>query len=157
MPTCKVDEAVMSAILQSGVAVLSEWDMTDWTLTKSEDGKSLAIDSVTIEKKGETRTLTCDALFNFYERTIDPSMFLGNNSAIRLLPSPGEMPLKSIMSNEDLFASFSSVLSRRSRFRRLAGYRSGVPYERSVYFRGRHRDQVLQKVLRRLLAAQVLQ
>lgn len=73
----KVNEAVMNAILQDKVQVLCEWNMIDWVLTKNNDEK-LMIESVIIEKEGERRKLICDALFNFYERTINLNAFRGN-------------------------------------------------------------------------------
>ncbi|XP_029157071.1 LOW QUALITY PROTEIN: cilia- and flagella-associated protein 61-like [Nylanderia fulva] len=71
---CEVNEAVMKAILQDKVQVLCEWNMIDWVLTKDNDGK-LMIDSVIIEKKGEKSKIVCDALFNFYEKTINLNAF----------------------------------------------------------------------------------
>lgn len=73
----KVNEAVMSAILQDKIQVLCEWNIVDWVLTKDNDGK-LMIESITIERKGKIRKLVCDALFNFYEKTINLNAFLGN-------------------------------------------------------------------------------
>lgn len=74
---CKVDKAVTNAILQSGVQVFSAWNIIDWTVIENDDAK-LVIESIMIEKEGETKTLACDALFNFYEKTIDLNAFLGN-------------------------------------------------------------------------------
>jgi len=71
-----VDKAVTNAILQSGVQVFSAWNIIDWTVIENDDAK-LVIESIMIEKEGETKTLTCDALFNFYEKTIDLNAFLG--------------------------------------------------------------------------------
>lgn len=66
----------MDAISRSGVRILSGWNMTDWTLTMTANGKFM-IDSVTVKKRGVTRTLTCDVLFNFHEKTLNPKTFLG--------------------------------------------------------------------------------
>ncbi|XP_025154418.1 cilia- and flagella-associated protein 61 [Harpegnathos saltator] len=70
----KVDEAVTNAVLQNGVRVLSGWCMIDWSLTRRIDGQ-IAIENITIEKKGETRTLLCDILLNFHEKTINLNAF----------------------------------------------------------------------------------
>ncbi|EZA59327.1 hypothetical protein X777_15972 [Ooceraea biroi] len=77
---CEVDEAMMNAISRSGVQVLSQWDIIDCSLTENDDGK-LMIESVTIEKEGETRSLVCDALFNFHEKTINLDTFLAFSHA----------------------------------------------------------------------------
>ncbi|EFN82493.1 Uncharacterized protein C20orf26-like protein [Harpegnathos saltator] len=70
----EVDEAVTNAVLQNGVRVLSGWCMIDWSLTRRIDGQ-IAIENITIEKKGETRTLLCDILLNFHEKTINLNAF----------------------------------------------------------------------------------
>lgn len=66
-----------NAILRDEIQILSEWNMIDWILTKDNDGK-LMIESIAIEKEGKVRKLVCDALFNFYEKTIDLNAFSGN-------------------------------------------------------------------------------
>ncbi|XP_071569370.1 cilia- and flagella-associated protein 61-like [Temnothorax nylanderi] len=71
----EVDKAVTNAILQSGIQVFPAWNMIDWALIENDDAK-LMIESVTIEKEDETKKLTCNALFNFYEKTIDLNAFL---------------------------------------------------------------------------------
>lgn len=71
---------VTNAILQSGVQVFSEWTMIDWTLMENDDAKFM-IESITIEKEGKKKKLTCDALFNFYKKTIDLNAFLGKGHA----------------------------------------------------------------------------
>jgi len=65
-----VNKAVTNAILQSGVQVFSEWTVIDWKTLENDDAK-LMIKSITIEKEEEKKKLTCDVLFNFYEKTID--------------------------------------------------------------------------------------
>lgn len=77
----KVDKAVTNAILRSGALVFSEWNIIDWALIESD--AKLMIESVTIEKESKTIKLTCDALFNFYEKTIDLNAFLGNTRDIK--------------------------------------------------------------------------
>ncbi|KAL6419679.1 hypothetical protein ACFW04_001261 [Cataglyphis niger] len=72
---CEVHETVMNAILQDEIQVLCEWTMIDWVLIKDDNGK-LMIESITIEKEGEVKNLVCDALFNFYEKTINLNSFL---------------------------------------------------------------------------------
>jgi len=72
----KVNKVVTKAILQSGVQLFSKWNMIDWILIQNDDA-NLMIESVMIEKEGETKMLICDALFNFYEKTIDLNAFLG--------------------------------------------------------------------------------
>lgn len=67
----------MNAILQDEIQVLCEWTMIDWVLIKDDNGMSM-IESITIEKEGEIKNLVCDALFNFYEKTINLNSFLGN-------------------------------------------------------------------------------
>ncbi|XP_011864945.1 PREDICTED: cilia- and flagella-associated protein 61-like [Vollenhovia emeryi] len=71
----EVDKAVTNAILQSGIKVFSAWSIIDWALIEKDDTK-LMIESVTIEREGETKKLSCNALFNFYEKTIDLNAFL---------------------------------------------------------------------------------
>ncbi|XP_032670970.1 cilia- and flagella-associated protein 61-like isoform X2 [Odontomachus brunneus] len=71
----KVDQAITNAILRSGVQILSGWYMIDWTLTQDAD-EQIAIKSVTIEKDGEMRTIVCDVLLNFHEKTINLDAFL---------------------------------------------------------------------------------
>ncbi|KYN10877.1 Uncharacterized protein C20orf26 like protein [Trachymyrmex cornetzi] len=71
----EVNKVVTNAILQSGVQVFSEWTVIDWTLMENDDAK-IMIKSITIKKVEEKKKLTCDALFNFYEKTIDLNTFL---------------------------------------------------------------------------------
>jgi len=80
----KVNKVVTNAILQSGVQVFSKWNMIDWILIQNDDA-NLMIESVTIEKEGETKKLICDALFNFYEKTIDLNAYLGKGYIIHLI------------------------------------------------------------------------
>lgn len=80
----KVDNVVTNAVSQSGVKVFSKWNMIDWALIENDDAK-LMIKSVTIEKEGETKKLACDALFNFYEKTIDLNAFLGKEHGGHLI------------------------------------------------------------------------
>ncbi|XP_050449649.1 cilia- and flagella-associated protein 61-like [Cataglyphis hispanica] len=75
-----VHETVMNAILQDETQVLCEWTMIDWVLIKDDKGK-LMIESITIEKEGEVKNLVCDALFNFYEKTINFNSFLAFSRA----------------------------------------------------------------------------
>lgn len=154
----KVDKAVTNAILRSGARVFSEWKMIDWVLIKNDDTK-LMIESITIEKGDKTRKLTCDALFNFYEKTIDLNAFLGNMRDIahqiyfRLC-----LKSRSINIENPTFHMVYrfSILSSRSRFRWFAGNRSGVSHQRSVYFCRWYRDEIFQEVLCRRLATQIL-
>ncbi|XP_012061304.1 PREDICTED: cilia- and flagella-associated protein 61-like [Atta cephalotes] len=71
----EVNKAVTNAILQSGVQVFSEWTVIDWKTLENDDAK-LMIKSITIEKEEEKKKLTCDVLFNFYEKTIDLNAYL---------------------------------------------------------------------------------
>jgi len=66
----------MNAVLQSGVRVLSQWNIIDYSIIESRD-KRLIIKSVTIEKEDEIRYLACDALFFFQKKTINLKTFLG--------------------------------------------------------------------------------
>lgn len=63
-----------NAILRDEIQIFSEWSMIDWILTKDNDGK-LMIESIAIEKEGKVKKLACDALFNFFEKTIDSNTF----------------------------------------------------------------------------------
>lgn len=83
----KVDEAIMNAILRSGVQILSGWCMIDWTLTQDVD-EQIAIESVAIGKDGETRTMVCDVLLNFHEKTINLDAFLGERLALVVAHEP---------------------------------------------------------------------
>ncbi|XP_014471472.1 PREDICTED: cilia- and flagella-associated protein 61-like isoform X2 [Dinoponera quadriceps] len=71
----EVDEAVTNAVLRSGVRVLSGWCLVNWILTQDADGQTM-IESVVIEKEGETKTLVCDVLLNFHEKTVNLDAFL---------------------------------------------------------------------------------
>jgi hypothetical protein len=71
-----VNEAITNAILQSGVRVLSQWNIIDYSIIESND-KRLIIESVKIEKEGEIRYLACDAIFFFREKRINLKTFLG--------------------------------------------------------------------------------
>ncbi|XP_070155568.1 cilia- and flagella-associated protein 61 [Polyergus mexicanus] len=77
---CEVNEAVMDAILRDEIRVLCEWNMIDWMLIKDNNGK-LMIESITIEREGKIKKLVCDALFNFYEKTINLRTFLAFSRA----------------------------------------------------------------------------
>lgn len=70
---------MMNVISQSGVKILPEWNLIDCSLAESND-KKLMIRSITIEKEGETRTLSCDALLSFHEKTINFNTFLGSKA-----------------------------------------------------------------------------
>lgn len=150
--TCarKVDEAVTNAVLRSGVRVLSGWRMIDWVLTRNADGQ-IAIESVAIEKARETRTLVCDVLLNFYEKTINLDAFLGGRLALVVAHDP----VRALACFHEL--TLFSLLPGRSHFQRLADYRLGLSYERSVYFCRWYRDEILQEILRRVVATHVFQ
>ena len=70
-----------NAILQSGVKVFSEWTVINWETLMENDDAKLMIKSITIEKEEKKKKLTCDVLFNFYEKTIDSNAFLGKGHA----------------------------------------------------------------------------
>ncbi|XP_018339954.1 PREDICTED: cilia- and flagella-associated protein 61-like isoform X2 [Trachymyrmex septentrionalis] len=72
----EVNKVVTNAILQSGVKVFSEWTVINWETLMENDDAKLMIKSITIEKEEKKKKLTCDVLFNFYEKTIDSNAFL---------------------------------------------------------------------------------
>lgn len=139
----------MNAILRDEIQVLCEWNMIDWVLIKDDNGK-LMIESITIEKEDEIKNLVCDALFNFYEKTINLNSFLGN------------FHYSHFETAFNRYRDFScevygfSIFSCRSRFRRFISHKSRVSHQRSVYFRRWYHDEIFQKVLLRIMATPVL-
>ncbi|XP_011691947.1 PREDICTED: LOW QUALITY PROTEIN: cilia- and flagella-associated protein 61-like [Wasmannia auropunctata] len=109
----QVNEMVTNAILQSGVEIFSKWNMIDWTLQIKNDDAKLMIESVTIEREGETKKLTCDVLFNFYEKTIDLNAFLAFCQADLIFD--GSLIIDSQYRTNDPFIFAAGTVTRYSR------------------------------------------
>lgn len=67
---------VMNAVSKSGVEVLIGWELIDWSLKKSTEGS--IIDAIVLRSKGVFKTMDCNALVNFSEKTINMKIFLCN-------------------------------------------------------------------------------
>ena len=72
----KVYAEVMHSISKSRVKMLVGWELIEWNLKSAEEK---VIESIVVRSKGETRTIECDALVNFYEKTINMKIFLGDH------------------------------------------------------------------------------
>ncbi|CAD1479016.1 unnamed protein product, partial [Heterotrigona itama] len=70
----KVYAEVMKSISRSNIKMLVGWELTDWNLKESLDGR--IIETIVIRLKGKLKTLECDALINFREKTINMTIFL---------------------------------------------------------------------------------
>ena len=66
----------MKSISRSNVKILVGWELIDWNLRDSLDGRM--IETVVVRLKGKLRTLECDALVNFRDKTINMMIFLGD-------------------------------------------------------------------------------
>ncbi|CAL7938183.1 unnamed protein product [Xylocopa violacea] len=71
---CELYVEVMNSIRGNDIEILVGWQLIDWYLMDSPKGKM--IESIVIRLKGETRTLYCDALVIFLEKTINMNIFL---------------------------------------------------------------------------------
>ncbi|XP_043526432.1 cilia- and flagella-associated protein 61-like [Frieseomelitta varia] len=71
---CEVYAEVMKSISRSNIEILVGWELTDWNLRDSLDGRM--IETIVVRLKGKLRTLECDALVNFREKTINMTIFL---------------------------------------------------------------------------------
>ncbi|KAG5308923.1 CFA61 protein, partial [Pseudoatta argentina] len=112
----EVNKVVTNAILRSGVQVFSEWTVIDWTLIENEqssDAKLIMIKNITIEKEEKRERLTCDALFNFYEKTIDLNAFLAFCRAG--LVFDGSLVINSECRTNDPFIFAAGTMTKYSR------------------------------------------
>lgn len=74
---CKVNTAVKNSVLENEVNILLGWNVIDWTLLDDNKDNKI-IESITIRSGAKVKIVTCDFLFNFYEKEIDVNSFLGN-------------------------------------------------------------------------------
>ncbi|KAG5344972.1 CFA61 protein, partial [Acromyrmex heyeri] len=112
----EVNKVVTNAILRSGVQVFSEWTVIDWTLMENEqssDANVIMIKNITIEKEEKKKRLTCDALFNFYEKTIDLNAFLAFCRAG--LVFDGSLVINSECRTNDPFIFAAGTMTKYSR------------------------------------------
>lgn len=65
----------MNSISRSGVTILVGWELIDWRLKNS--GEEKLIEAIIVQLKGKTKTINCDALVNFNEKTMNMKIFLG--------------------------------------------------------------------------------
>ncbi|XP_043265618.1 cilia- and flagella-associated protein 61-like [Colletes gigas] len=70
----KVYAETMNSISNSGVEVLMNWELIDWHLRSSIEGKF--IEAIVLRSEGRTRTMECDVFVNFNEKTINMELFL---------------------------------------------------------------------------------
>lgn len=66
----------MKSVSKNKIEVLVGWKLVDWNLKDSLDGKT--IESIVLRLKGKIRTIDCDALLYFHEKTINMRIFLGD-------------------------------------------------------------------------------
>ncbi|XP_076629845.1 cilia- and flagella-associated protein 61 [Colletes latitarsis] len=71
---CEVYVETMNSISNSGVEVLVDWELIDWHLRSSIEGKF--IEAIVLRSEGRTRTMECDVFVNFNEKTINMELFL---------------------------------------------------------------------------------
>ncbi|XP_076759809.1 cilia- and flagella-associated protein 61 [Xylocopa sonorina] len=71
---CELYVEVMNSIRRNDIEILVGWQLIEWYLMDSPKGKM--IESIVIRLKGETRTMDCDALVIFLEKTINMNVFL---------------------------------------------------------------------------------
>lgn len=66
----------MNAITRHDIEILAGWELIGWNLRGTTEEK--IIESLVIRLKGLTRTIDCDALVSFHEKTISMKIFLGD-------------------------------------------------------------------------------